>query len=101
MNAETRPITSAGWAMLHRIADRFPLLAAAVTHPKLDLPGMTWFILDSRIRFNFETLIALPTSRTPPPNAGLEDLVVLLINKPTSVEELIGDIYADCEFIRR
>src|SRR5207248_1109090 len=84
-----------------RLADRFPLLAQAIRHPKLDIPKMMWFILDCRIRFNFETLVALPTSRTPPTNAGLEDLVVLLINAPSRVEELIADIYADCEFIRR
>ena len=80
--------------MAARLADRFPLLAQAVRNPKLDLPAMTWFILDCRIRYNFETLVALPC-RTPPPNPGLEDLVVLFINCPSRVEELIGDVYAD------
>lgn len=87
--------------MAARLADRFPLLAQAVRHPKLDLPKTAWFILDCLLRYNFETLVALPTSRIPPSNPGLEDLVVLFINKPTSIEELLGDVYADCEFIRR
>lgn len=84
-----------------RLADRFPLLSQAIRHQRLDLPAMTWAILDLRIRFNFETLVALPTSRTPPSNVGLEDLVVLFINCPSRVEELIGDVYADGEYIRR
>jgi hypothetical protein len=87
--------------MAARLADRFPLLTQAIRHPRLDMPAMTWTILDLRIRFNFETLVALPTDRTPPPNPGLEDLVVTFVNCPTSLEELVGDLYADCEFIRR
>lgn len=87
--------------MAARVAGGFPLLAQAIRLPKLDLAGMTWAILDLRIRFNFETLVALPTSRTPPSNPGLEDLVVLFINCPSRIDELLGDIYADGEFIRR
>jgi hypothetical protein len=62
---------------------------------------MTWAILDLRVRFNFETLVALPTNRTPPSNPGLEDLVVLFINCPTTVEQLLCDVYADGEMTRR
>jgi hypothetical protein len=84
-----------------RLTDRFPLFAEAIRNPALDLPGMGWGILDWRIRCNFETLVALPTERTPPPNPGLEDLTVLLINVPSAVTEFIGDVYAEAEFARR
>jgi hypothetical protein len=84
-----------------RLNDRFPAFVKAIRNPGLDLPGMAWGILDWRIRMNFETLVALPTCRTPPPNPGLEDLAVLLINCPTTVMELLCDVFSDGEFARR
>ena len=81
--------------------DRYPQFAQAIEIPGLDIPGMGWGSLDWRIRCSFETLVALPTDRTPPSNHGLEDLVVLLINCPSTIERLICDVYADCEFTRR
>jgi len=84
-----------------RLNDRFPVFSEAIRNPALDIPGMGWGILDWRIRMNFETLVALPTSRTPPPNPGLEDLTLLLVNCPTTVLELMSAIYADGEFARR
>lgn len=83
------------------LACRYPLFAQAIRNPTLDLAGMGWGILDSRIRMNFETMVALPTERTPPQNPGLEDLVVLLVNIPSTVTMLIGDVVANGEFVRR
>ncbi|NDC79170.1 MAG: hypothetical protein EBZ67_15060, partial [Chitinophagia bacterium] len=49
----------------------------------------------------FESQVTLPTSRTPPPNAGVEDLAVLMLNCPTAVSELTSDVYVHAEFLRR
>jgi hypothetical protein len=84
-----------------RLTDRFPLFAEAIRKPGLDVPGMGWGFLDWRIRCNFETLVALPTNRTPPKNDGLEDLTVLLVNVPSTVTKLICDVFADEELVRR
>jgi hypothetical protein len=84
-----------------RLEERFPLFARAVRTPGLDIGGIAWVILDWFLRRNFETLVALPTTRTPPPNVGLEDMAVLFMNCPSRVDELLGDVYADGEFTRR
>jgi hypothetical protein len=78
-----------------RLAARFPLFAQAIRHPQLDIAGMTWFFLAFRLRINIEMTVALPTDRTPPSNAGLEDMAVLFVNWPTTIEELIGDVYVE------
>lgn len=87
--------------MAVRLEWRFPLLAQVIRHPALDLAGLTWGFMDWFIRYNFATQVALPTSRTPPPNAGLEDLAVLMLNCPTAVSELTSDVYVQAEFVRR
>lgn len=83
-----------------RLEGRYPLFAQAIKTPGLDVAGMGWGILVFRLRMNFETLVALPTERTLPPNPGLEDLVVLLVNIPTTVAKLICDVFADGELAR-
>ena len=80
---------------------RFPMLTKAIRHPALDIAGLTWGFMDWFIRYNFETQVALPTTRTPPPNAGLEDLAVLMLNCPSRVAEFTSDVYAQAEFARR
>lgn len=105
LDAELRDVAESAEQIIARLAtrlnDRFPVLAEAVRNPALDLPGMGWGILDWRIRMNFETLVALPTCHTPLPNSGLEDLVVLLVNIPSTVRELLGDVLADDKFALR
>lgn len=105
LDAELRDPAGSGEEIMERLAtrlnDRFPALAEAIRNPGLNLPGIGWGILASRIRMNFETMVALPTERTPPPNPGLDDLVVLLVNIPSTVTKLICDVFADSELIRR
>ncbi len=105
LDAGLRHPAGSGAEIMARLADRlsnrFPVFAEAIKTPGLDLAGMGWGILDSRIRMNFETMVALPTERTPPSNPGLEDLVVLLVNIPSTVAKLICDVFADGELVRR
>lgn len=105
LDAEMRDPTGSGEKIMERLvtslAGRYPLFTQAIRNPTLDIPGMGWGVLDWRIRCNFETLVALPTERTPPPNPGLEDLTVLLVNVPSRVTEFICDVFADDELVRR
>jgi hypothetical protein len=104
LHAELRDVAATAGEIMARFAarltDRFPVFAEAIRNPVLDIPGMGWGILDWRIRMNFETLVAMPTERTPPQNDGLEDLTVLLVNTPSTVTKLICDVYADGELVR-
>lgn len=105
LDAGLRHPAGSGAEIIARLADRlsnrFPVFAEAIRNPGLDLAGMGWGVLDWRIRCNFETLVALPTERTPPPNPGLEDLTVLLVNVPSTVAKFICDVFADGELVRR
>ena len=87
--------------MAARLEGRFPLFARVIRTPGVDIAGMAWFFMDWFIRHNFETQVALPTTRTPPPTDGLEDMAVLFMHCPSRVDELLGDVYADGEFTRR
>jgi hypothetical protein len=105
LDAELRDPAGSGQEVMERLATslagRYPLFTQAIRNPTLDVPGIGWGVLDWRIRCNFETLVALPTERTPPPNPGLEDLTVLLVNIPSTVTKLICDVFADGELVRR
>ena len=87
--------------MASRLAGLFPLLAQVIRHPDLDIAGLTWGFMDWFMRYNFETQVALPTLHSPPPNDGLQDLAVLMLNCPTTLHELASDVYAQGEFARR
>lgn len=87
--------------MAARLAGRFPLLAQVIRYPELDIAGLTWAFMDWFLKYNFETQVALPTVHSPPPNDGLQDLAVLMLNCPTTLHELASDVYAQAEFTRR
>ena len=77
------------------------MLAQVIRHPELDIAGLTWAFMEWFMQYNFETQVALPTLHSPPPNDGLQDLAVLMLNCPTTLHELASDVYAQAEFIRR